>query len=302
MNEWQGTMKSHARSFHLASLFFPSHLFDQVKALYALCRFIDDAVDEAPDSNEALRRLNQIAYDLKDQNPQIAVNQIYHSNRLDVGYIEDLIAGARSDLNEKIEIKDQKEFIAYCYMVAGSVGLAMFDLMQVKDPKARAHAVDLGIAMQITNICRDVKEDLDRKRIYIPLSLLTQHNIKPEDLYQTGLLHLPTLPLVIQDLLELADRFYLSAQDAFSTIPWRARLAIIIASELYRGIGVKILRKGGHPLNGRVYLGRFEKSILVIKGIGLWSQSFFIKKKLNHDTSLHLGLESWKSLRGFDPK
>ncbi len=301
MSEWQGTMKTHAKSFHLASLLFPPTLFTKVKALYALCRFIDDAVDEAPSQTEALKRLNVIAHDLRAKEPQIVVNQIYHTNRLKIDYIEDLIDGARADLSEKIEISDEKEFIAYCYKVAGSVGLAMFDLMEVAHPKARAHAVDLGIAMQITNICRDVKEDLERNRIYLPQTLLHKHGLSTLD-FTEGPLNLSAFSEVIKELLSLADRFYASAEQAFPLIPWRARGAIIVASELYRGIGVKILRLGGNPLQGRVYLNRFEKSLRVSKGLFIWTSSFFAKKSIDHDPRLHLGLESWKSSRGFETR
>ncbi len=298
MNQWQGVMKDHAKSFYLASLFFPKKLIPRVQALYALCRWLDDAVDEAANEESARLALETISNDLHAPSPTLPVNIIYKENQLDVGYIDDLIQGAKDDL-QNVRIQNQEELIQYSYKVAGTVGLAMFDLMAVNPPQARANAVDLGIAMQITNICRDVKEDLHRNRIYLPLDLLKHYQITERDFIE-GLYRSDQLACCVRDLLRLADHYYESSQRAFQTIPWRARGAIIIASQLYRGIGVKLLKQGADPMRGRTYLTTTEKIAVVGRSLGLWVLSAFKKPKLTHDSELHKGLEYWKQLRSFN--
>ncbi len=299
MSQWEGVMQNHAKSFYLASLFFPRPLLPKVKALYALCRWLDDAVDEAPNENEAIRALEAIANDLHSPESQLPVNKIYKNNNLDVGYIDDLIVGAKEDLGP-VRIQNQSELVQYSYKVAGTVGLAMFDLMSVEDPQARANAVDLGIAMQITNICRDVKEDLHRNRIYVPIALLNEYQISEND-FLNGIFREEQLACCIREMLRLADSYYLSAKMAFQAIPWRTRGAIIIATELYRGIGLKILKHGASPMRGRTYLTLPEKAWVVSRSLVIWMLSGLRSKKLYHDPELHHGLEYWKQLRSFNP-
>ena len=297
MSQWEGVMQNHAKSFYLASLFFPRSLLPKVKALYALCRWLDDAVDEAPNQQQALQNLNEISQDLSSENSQMLVNQFYKANQLDIGYINDLIDGARQDM-EVVRIKNQDELIQYSYKVAGTVGLAMFDLMKVSPPVARCHAVDLGVAMQITNICRDVKEDRDKNRIYVPLELLNHHNISQEQFFSDDFSE-EQIVAVTKDMLALADHYYHSASLAFNNIPWRTRGAIIIASDLYRSIGQKLLKKGGNPMKGRTWLTRWEKSWVVGRSLLRWVVSGRKRQHLDHDASLHDALKPWKQLRGF---
>ena len=297
MSQWENVMAKHAKSFYLASLFFPSHLLPKVKALYALCRWLDDAVDEAPNREQALLSLGEISQDLHAENPQMVVNQMYRQQELDIGYIDDLIEGAKDDLGV-VRLKTQSDLIRYSYKVAGTVGLAMSDLMGVSSRKARAHAVDLGIAMQITNICRDVKEDLERGRIYLPIQWFEEQGLTEEDFMQ-GNYKPEQVIAVTRRALHLADTYYLSASHAFQHIPWRSRGAIIIASTLYRGIGVKLLRQGGNPMKGRTYLSTFEKVFVVAGSLIKWAFSGLKKSKGTHDPQLHQPLQPWTQLRGF---
>ncbi len=298
-NSWEGVMKKHAKSFYLASLFFPKSLMPRVKALYALCRWLDDAVDEAPNSKEASQNLNKIADDLRKPVPEMPVNRLYKSNQLDSAYIEDLIEGARDDM-KTVRIKDEGELIQYCYKVAGTVGLAMFDLLKVDSPLARPHAVDLGIGMQITNICRDVKEDLERNRVYIPETLLLKHGASVENLLN-GTFDPEALSKAVSELLDLADLYYQSAQSAYKNIPWRARGAIIIASRLYQGIGKKLRDSGSNPMLGRTYLTKTEKLLCLFKSMTEWLLSPLRKgAQLQHNRDLHHSLKTWSSQRGFE--
>lgn len=293
-------MQKHAKSFYLASLFFPKHLFQQVRALYALCRWLDDAVDETPDPQEAIARLDAISEDLLSAKPVMEVNQHYRQQGLPPEYIKDLIQGVKKDRGP-VRMMNWEDFIQYCYQVAGAVGLAMYDLMQIANHKARAHAVDLGLAMQITNICRDVKEDAARDRVYLPADLLKQYGLHHEDILNGKSENLSTaLPQVIRALLRQADLYYASSEQAFAAIPWRTRGAIIIASRLYRGIGVKLLRQGADPMQGRTYLGSGEKFLVVTGAIFFWMRTAFYKNpEIKHNPELHTGLEPWKGIRGF---
>ena len=300
---WNHVMKKKAKSFYWASLLFPKSFSSRVKALYALCRWIDDAVDEAPTPEVALEKLDHIACDLRSSNSQLAVNRLYKEHHLDLGYMGDLMEGARYDL-QKVRVQTVEELIQYSYKVAGTVGLAMFDLMGVKLKQARAHAVDLGIGMQITNICRDVKEDLKKDRIYLPLELLEKYQISEEEfIHQT---YRPEqLGAVIRELIKLSNQYYLSASCAFHSIPFAYRGAIIMASSLYQGIGFKILKKEANPMKGRIYLSPLEKFPLLIKSLGLWLFSGRFKahapypSPLQHDPQRQKALGHWRELRGF---
>ncbi|MCJ8275384.1 MAG: squalene/phytoene synthase family protein [Bdellovibrionales bacterium] len=294
---WQGTMKTHAKSFHLASLFFPKGLFVKVKALYALCRWIDDAVDTAPNKEVAQERVFAIIDDLRSEKSQMPVNQIYKANNLNPVYIEDLVDGVLSDLGT-VRIKDGNEFRQYCYKVAGVVGLAMADLMGVKDPKARAYAVDLGIAMQITNICRDIKEDALNNRVYLPEDLLKNHGLDHQQLLDLRADE-DRLAQVTRTMVLMADHYYMSARKGYSAIPLRVRGAIIVAEKLYRGIGLKLVREGARPLKGRTYLGWIEKMYKVSSGLLSWSLSTIRPLGLQHNKDLHKGLSQWKEARNF---
>lgn len=286
-------MQVHAKSFHLASLFFPRDVLYRVRALYALCRWIDDAADLAPSVAVARERLHEIREDLFSSNSQMEVNQLYKAHGLTLDYIEDLIEGVSDDLST-VRMQDEEELIQYCYKVAGCVGLAMSDLMGVTEPSARAFAVDLGIGMQMTNIARDVLEDAKNDRVYLPQTLLARHGLSHEDILQ-----FKCKPSVMKEFLSLADTYYTSARLAYPSIPLRARGAICVAGELYRAIGTKLLRKGGDPMQGRTMLHTGEKIVYLGKGLSRWLLSAFSRPQLTHETELHQALKPWRVKRGF---
>ena len=124
--------------------------------------------------------------------------------------------------------------------MAGTVGLMMSKILDVNDPRALAHAIDLGIAMQITNICRDVTEDAHLKRRYLPASLIG--NVEPAQLLNPDLATQGQLRATLKSLLQLADQYYKSGYEGLCFITLRSRLSIAIASSLYRQIGL-ILKK-----------------------------------------------------------
>lgn len=295
---WQDSLKTNAKTFYLASLFFPKNILNKVTSFYALCRFIDDSVDKSKDSHKAEKILTDIRKDLFLSEPKFEINKLYIKNHLNPVYVEDLMDGAKFDINP-VRIKDVEHLIEYCYQVAGSVGLVMCDIMSVNNKKARPFAVDLGIAMQITNICRDVLEDALTNRVYIPSTLLLKYNSDQNEVLRKSI-DRKVLAQVITELISLSDKYYASAKGGFCHIPFRARGSIIIASNMYRQIGIKLLRQGADPLKGRVVVGFFEKLYILFKSIGEWIKSGFEEPTVvQHSPGLHRGLEKFKLTRGF---
>ena len=173
----RGVLSKHARSFRWASWFLPADRRDDAAVVYAFCRLVDDIADCSDDDSIArieLEKLSREIQRLEAPRPLVAAFlQIAASRNMDTIYALELIAGVLSDLGE-VRFQEQEELFRYSYRVAGTVGLMMCAVLGVVDPNAHAHAVDLGVAMQITNICRDVKEDAEIGRVYIPADLLAR--------------------------------------------------------------------------------------------------------------------------------
>ncbi|MEO0603436.1 MAG: squalene/phytoene synthase family protein, partial [Myxococcota bacterium] len=150
-----------------------------------------------------------------------------------------------------VRVADDAELFRYGYGVAGTVGLLMCGVLGVEDEAAYARAVDLGIAMQITNICRDVKEDAVRGRVYLPADRLRAAGVDPEALV-TGEADPAAVASVVGDLFEVADQFYQSGDECLRAIPMPARGAILVASRVYRAIGTRLGRRHAYnALHGR---------------------------------------------------
>jgi phytoene synthase len=184
--------------------------------------------------------------------------------------IKELLLGAQFDVQGG-QILTQKDLMLYCYRVAGVVGQMMCPMIGVTSPKAYTHAIDLGLGMQLTNICRDISEDAKNNRSYLPnLKSMAAEDVKN----------------LVRETLDIADRYYFSAYDGLSYIPIRPRVVILLAGELYRHIGIKIRKNHYDISGGRMYLNFWEKILVSIKCVHKLSQSFFWKSK-NHHSSLH---------------
>ena len=176
-----------------------------------------------------------------DENEKIVHDLIIvaKNNNIKKIILEDLLDGVASDLRNRIHIRSVKDLLVYSYRVAGSVGLMMSNILMVKDRRALKGAIDLGIAMQLTNIARDVVEDKKMNREYI----------KPD--FEN-----------IQATLKLAEMFYESSFSSIQKIPFRYKFSIIVARRIYRQIGRKILQKGNmenYEKSGKIYVNNFEK-------------------------------------------
>jgi len=294
------TLSSHARSFKWAAFFLPPDRRDDAALLYTLCRLIDDMADEAPNVETARAQLGALRNLLEGGESQglveaetVAVVQAFNEMALrrgvDVSGVFELIEGVESDLGN-VAFKDDVELLRYCYRVAGVVGLLMCPILGVTDSNAKAHAIDLGVGMQLTNICRDVSEDAVRRRVYLPSDRLERHGVTSQEILD-GTANVEGVSAVVSELLEMAERYYESAGLGMDYIPARSRLAILVASRLYRGIGVKLLQRGGNPFEGRVWVSSLAKMGWILNAL-----AFFFARALRqgvsprHDSRLHAPL------------
>lgn len=228
----------HGRSFRLAGRLLGRRTFNRAAGLYAVCRAIDDLADEAPDQMQARAVLLAVRADLDAGRGHTELGSRMLALAVDREASLMLIDTMLSDL-QPVRIADEAALLRYAHGAAGTVGLMMCDVLQVDDPAARPRAIDLGIAMQLTNIARDVREDAARDRVYLPrdwLPAATSPDTVADDASATY--------VAVRRLLELAERHYRSGALGYAALPGRAALAIPVAARLYREIGRQILRIG----------------------------------------------------------
>jgi len=245
-----------AKSFNWAGFFLPKNIYQDCSKLYAFCRVLDDIVDENSDLELRISKFNKIKnilnkiYEIEnndgnklDENEEeIIVSDMIalaDNNNIKKIILDDLIEGVGSDLKQKVHFKSVKDLLVYSYKVAGTVGLMMAKILNVQDTRYLKGAIDLGIAMQLTNIARDVIEDKKMNRQYI----------KPD--FEN-----------IEATLKLADMFYESSFTSMKNIPFKYRFAIITARRVYRQIGRKIIKKRNmesYEKSGKIYVNNFEK-------------------------------------------
>jgi len=201
-----------------------------------------------------------------------------------------LIDGLLQD-QKPVRIKDQAALLRYAYRVAGTVGLLMCHVLDCDADRARAHAIDLGIAMQLTNIARDVLEDAEMGRRYLPASWVGA--VTPEQISAASQqLGDPLTPLVadaVHRLLDLAERYYQSGACGFGYLPFRAHVAIAVAARVYRQIGIQLANTGYAWHRGRQVTGRATKIRCSLVAIGTVWRRFWWRG--THQKSLHIGLE-----------
>ena len=295
VRESRDVLSTHARSFRWASWFLPEDCRDDAAVIYALCRLIDDIADLATDQDSARVELEKLRRELEAEEPArplvSAYRQVAKRRSMDLEYAFQLIEGVLSDLKE-VRVSTDEELLRYCYRVAGTVGLMMSAVLGVDDRAAYAHAIDLGVAMQLTNICRDVLEDAQNGRVYLPQTRLEAHGTSHQALID-GTADRAAVARVVQDLLELAEVYYASADHGMSFIPARSRFAIVVASRLYRAIGLKLLENGSDALAGRTWIAWPSKLVWT----GVAAAHYFrphirgVRAKPRHDSSLHMALQ-----------
>lgn len=289
VSESHAVLAKHARSFSLAAVFLPRSRRDDAAVLYAFCRAVDDAVDEASDAEAAERALAVYREGLDEHAaPPVcdALRAMAARRGMPLRAAHQLIDGMETDLGE-VRVKSDRELLRYCYHAAGTVGWLMCGVLGVDASRAIPHAVDLGIAMQLTNICRDVAEDARRGRVYLPEERLEAAGTSGDALLD-GTADPDAVASVVRDLLALADHYYASADAGMVFIPTRPRLAIYVAARVYRAIGVRLLhRHDANALHGRTVVPRFVKVAWVAVALCVWLGSLFRSARHSHQRSLH---------------
>lgn len=268
--ESHAVLNHHAKSFSLAGLFLPPAQADDAAVVYAFCRLVDDLADEAPNPTVARTRLDAVAAELDGSAPPrpivAAFLTVAARQGIDLQAARDLMAGVLSDL-VAVRVRDLEELDLYCYRVAGTVGLMMCGVMGVTETTARAPALALGEAMQLTNICRDVLEDLDRDRVYVPETVLVSQGASQAELL-AGTADRAAVVAAVSVLLDRAEEKYEQGFSGMGFIPFRPRLAILVARRLYRQIGRRLRRlHGGDPLHGRTMVPNALRGVLVLLGL-----------------------------------
>ena len=273
-----------AKSFNWAGFFLPKDTYEECSKLYAFCRVLDDVADANQDLEIKKERFNELKEIFKEienlknndlQSSTFEKNKVVISDMIVIsGYkkipdlvIKDLVDGVESDLKDKIQFNTVKELLVYSYRVAGTVGLMMAKILNVSDKRALKGAIDLGIAMQLTNISRDVVEDYKMNREYI------------KDDFEN-----------IKSTLKLADMFYESSFSSLKRIPIRYRFAIIVARRVYRQIGREIIKKKNienYKRSGKIYVDNFGKITQTILSFVDLIKLFFVKIEKHQRSQEH---------------
>jgi len=250
----RAAIRQGSRSFHAASLLLPPGVRQPAYALYAFCRLADDAIDRDAGGALALARLRRRldrAYAGRPQPGAIdrALADVLAGYRIPRALPEALLEGLAWDASGR-RYDGLPDLQAYAVRVAGTVGAMMALLMGVRAPDAIARACDLGVAMQLTNIARDVGEDARAGRLYLPADWLRSAGIDP-DAWLAAPRFDPAVALVVARLLHSAETFYQRALPGMAALPRGCRPAIRAAAALYREIGQEVARRGFDSVSRR---------------------------------------------------
>ena len=263
----------YAKSFNWAGFFLPKKTYEKCSALYDFCREADNIADDA--NKIEIKRDNFIKFrnnfvnknydDPVIKNMWDLINEFSISTKI----VDDLFEGINSDIKENVKLNSKKELLIYSYRVAGTVGLMMAKILNVHKEQSLKSAIDLGIAMQLTNISRDVMEDKKNNRFYINESF--------EDIKTT---------------IKLSEKFYENSFYSIKEIPLSFRFSILVARRVYRKIGYKILNKQNienYKKSGKIYVSNIEKIIETFLSIFDLIKLSLINKNddnINHDHNL----------------
>ena len=244
-------LATYAKSFNWAGFFLPKQTYKKCSALYDFCREADNIADD--ENKIEIKKDNFIKFrnnflnknydDLVIKNMWHLINEFNISTKI----VDDLFEGINSDIKENVHLNSKKELLVYSYRVAGTVGLMMAKILNVRKKQSLKSAIDLGIAMQLTNISRDVMEDKRNNRFYINESF--------EDIEAT---------------IKLSEKFYENSFYSIKEIPLSFRFSILVARRVYRKIGYKILNKKNlenYKNSGKIYVSNIEKIIETLLSI-----------------------------------
>jgi 15-cis-phytoene synthase len=263
----------YAKSFNWAGFFLPKKTYEKCSALYDFCRIVDNLADEKNSLEIKKNNFLKFKSDFNSKNSMnpIIINmwKLIDEFQISLKIINDLFDGIETDLKEKVVFNNKKDLLVYSYRVAGTVGLMMAKILNVKNKDALKSAINLGIAMQLTNISRDVVEDKMNNRFYI------KENIN-----------------VIKSTIDLSNIFYDSSFWAIRQIPLSFRFSILVARRVYKRIGYKISKKNTfseYEASKKIYVTKLEKIYETIMSItDLLKLNFINKNNYTIDKDLDL--------------
>lgn len=270
----RAAIEHHSKSFSAAARLLPKRCRRDAQVLYAYCRRADDAIDEAPPAEQP-QRLRALRTELAaiyagrlPPDPLLAAfAEVAQRRAIPRAYFDDLLEGMEMDV-VGTSYHDHDTLLRYCYCVAGTVGLMMCHVMGVRNDAALAHAAHLGIGMQLTNIARDVVEDWQRGRLYLPDELLQPCGAGGLG----GLLgqpfpecHAPSIARALAQLLSRADGYYRSGRAGLPYLSARCAFGVRTAANVYQAIGERLRVLGFDPLSGRAVVSKRRKLWLVAR-------------------------------------
>jgi len=268
----QSYLSLYAKSFNWAGFFLPKQTYQKCSALYDFCRVMDNIADDKGSVELKENKFKNFENNFNNKNfdDPIIKNMwdLINEFNISLKIIHDLFEGIKSDIKEKVKLNSRKELLVYSYKVAGTVGLLMAKILNVSKKSSLKSAIDLGIAMQLTNISRDVIEDLNNNRSYI--------NENFEEIHST---------------LILAEKFYENSFHSINKIPISFRFAILVARRVYRKIGYKILKKKNlenYRKSGKIYVSNLEKVIETFLSVFDLIKLVLIDKNDDHIRHDHL--------------
>ena len=233
----------YAKSFSWAGFFLPRETLKKCSVLYDFCRVADNIADDKDEIEVKEKKFAEFENDFNQKKFDNLVIKnmwgIMEEFNISIKIVQDLLAGIKSDIKERVELNSKKDLLIYSYRVAGTVGLMMAKILNVTKKNSLKSAIDLGIAMQLTNISRDVLEDSKNNRFYI------EENFEK-----------------ISSTINLANRYYQDSFYAIKSIPISFRFSILVARRVYRKIGYKILKKKNlenYQRSGKIYVSNIEK-------------------------------------------
>ena len=256
----------YAKSFSWAGFFLPKETLRKCSALYDFCRVADNIADDQDSIEAKKKKIEQFEKNFNQKNFDDPIIQemwgLIDEFSISTNIVNDLFDGIKSDIKPEVKFNSKKDLLIYSYRVAGTVGLMMAKILKVNKKNSLKSAIDLGIAMQLTNISRDVIEDSKNNRSYIGENF--------EEISTT---------------INLAEKFYTNCFFAIKEIPLNFRFSILVARRIYKKIGNKILKKKNfenYRNAGKIYVSNAEKFLETLFSIFDLIKLSLIKENNNH--------------------
>ena len=296
----EALFRKNSRSFSLAARLFDPRDQLAVARIYRFCRYLDDLADDTQEGDaESLDRARL----------RLTRKLDFHADSVEADWLRlaeergmpldpalTLIAALREDCGAR-SIKSADALVRFAYGVAGTVGQMLRYVIDAHDPRADPFAIDLGIGLQLTNVVRDISEDADRGRFYLPADwaepAVIERALAGDDSAAS------VVDQAVHRTLALSEQYYQSARRGFAYIPHRNRRVIFLAAALYEAIGQKLLRSGSGSWRQRTVVGAAEKLAVVVRSLrdyqGWQSTTWSENPEPDHDAALHAALDQVRS-------